>query len=447
MMHRSSHALLFLGAALTAIVLTADPSTAQTPGLRLTLQEALSLAERRSPEMALADIQINAAQAQVVGAAGRMLPTVGFSGLWNFAEKLQTIPNPFASLGGPSELTLDFTQDFMGSVDLRLPMWTWGAHVAGYQEARTGLQAAYSQKQTRQQEVMLNVTRAFYGVLLAKQGVDVAGEALQQAERHEEVAAERFRQGAVSEFEWLRARVQAANLRPGLTRAEAMFRQARISLNLAIGLDPDTDLQAQGELTYVPVAVELPELRTWALANRSDLHGARLGIQQAELGVRMVRASRLPALMMSGSYGFRSDNVWLSERFNDNYAFNMVVAFPLFDGFATQSRRQLSLAGLQQSRLAADQLERFIRAEVDQAFHDLRSAEQSLLAQRDNVGQAERAVEIAQVSYENGMITGIELMDSQFALMVARQNESQTLYDYRVALARIEKAIGRPLTP
>jgi outer membrane protein len=62
------------------------------------------------------------------------------------------------------------------------------------------------------------------------------------------------------------------------------------------------------------------------------------------------------------------------------------------------------------------------------------------------VAQAERALEIAQVSFENEMMTSVELMDSQLALTMARQNHYQSLYDYRIALARIERAIGRPVS-
>jgi len=62
------------------------------------------------------------------------------------------------------------------------------------------------------------------------------------------------------------------------------------------------------------------------------------------------------------------------------------------------------------------------------------------------VAIAERALEIAQISYENEMMTSVELMDSQLALTMAKQNHFQSLYDYLIALARIEKAVGQPIS-
>lgn len=433
---------------LTVLLLLPVMSTAAPQsGGQITLEQAVDLALQNNPQVAAARQQVRGAQGAVVGASGRLLPTLSFSGSWNFAEKVQTIANPFASLGGPPTLTIDFTQDYQGSVALNYPLWTWGANSASYHEANAGLDAARQNAESAEAQVSLQVTQAFYGVILASRGVEVSRDALTQAERQEEIAAQRVAQGAASEFEHLRAQVQAANLRPAVARAEAGLRQARIGLNLLLGRAPDTPMEVVGELAYEPVDLDVEALKNEAVANRPEVQSARLGTQRAELAVKMARASRLPTLLVNGTFGFRADNAALSSGYNDNYAGNLIVSIPLFDGFAARSRTQQADAGRAQSRILLEQTQRSVRAEVESAWYDLKAAEESYLAQQDNVRQAQRAIEIAQVSFENGMITGVELMDSQLALTVARQNQDQALYDYQVALARIERAVGRPLQP
>jgi outer membrane protein TolC len=213
-----------------------------------------------------------------------------------------------------------------------------------------------------------------------------------------------------------------------------------------MGLPADEEVRLEGELRYAPVELSVGALKQQALANRTDLRNARLGLQRADLAISMARASRLPAVMLSGIYSFRADNAVLSERFNDNYMANLVLAFPLFDAFAARSRTSMARAGREQARIMVDQLEDVIEAEVEQSFQDLKAAEQSYLAQIDNVAVAERALQIAQVSFENEMMTSVELMDSQLALTMARQNHFQSLFDDLVALARIEKAIGQSIS-
>jgi len=416
------------------------------PTRTLTLEAAIELAEAQNPTLLASQQQIYSAEGAVLGARGAMLPTASFSTLWNFAEKVQVIPNPFPFPGMPSELELDFTQDFQGAMSLDMPLAMWGLVRNGYADARTALDITKNSRESSRLDVVLQVTQAFYGVLLAEEGLNVARDALAQAERQQEIAAERLAQGAASEFDVLRAQVQVANLKPGVTRAESMIRQIQIGLNLLLGLPPDEEVRFEGELRYLPADLALEDLRQRALTNRVDLQSARLGVQRAELGVKMASASRLPALLLNGSYSFRSDNALLNEHYNDSYTANLIVAFPIFDGFAAKSRKQIATAGREQARIMVDQFEQIIDAEIEQALNDLQAAEESYLAQVDNVAIAERALQIAQISYENEMMTSVELMDSQLALTMAKQNHFQSLYDYLIALARIEKAVGQPIS-
>ncbi len=412
----------------------------------LTLDGAIRLAERQNPGLLTAREQINLAEASVLGAWGNLLPTVEFSTLWNFSEKVQELQNPFPFPGGPTTLKIDFTQDFQGGVNIGMPVWTWGAVRNNYRDARASVDMANHSLEGNRLEVRMQVTQAFYGVMLTEEGLKVARDALEQAERQEAIAAERLAQGAVSQFDYLRAQVQVANLRPSVVRAESMVRQSRIGLNLLLGLRADEEIRLEGELIYTPVQLSLDELKRDALSTRADLRSARLGLQRADLAISMARAARLPSVVLSGSYLFRADNAILSEKFNDNYMANMILAFPIFDAFAARSRTSMARASREQARIMVGRLQDVIEAEVEQSFQDLIAAQQSYLAQIDNVAIAERALEIAQVSYENEMMTSVELMDIQLALTIARQNHFQSLFDYLVALARIEKAVGRPIS-
>ena len=411
----------------------------------LDLDGALRLAEEQNPQLRTAREQVRSARASVWGAAGRMLPNVSVNSLWNFAEKVQVIDFPDPLTGQNMEFEIDFTQDYQGTVDVQLPVWTWGANLAGLRDARAGVDSANNSLEGSRQEVYLQVTQAFYGVLLAEAALEVARGALAQAERQESIAAQRMAQGAASEFDHLRARVQVANLRPSVTRAETALRQTRIGLNLLLGLTPEEELQLSGDLAYTPALFDLEELKSESLLNRAEMRNAQLASRRAELAVTMARSTRLPTLAVSGTYFFRANDMVFSDRFNDNYMANLVLIIPLFDGFSARTRTAQARAGLNVAEIVHDQTRRGIEAEVEQAYRDLLAAEQSHLAQIDNVAQAERALEIAQVSYENEMMTSVELMDSQLALTMARQNHFQSLYDYQIALARIRKAVGQPI--
>ena len=92
-----------------------------------------------------------------------------------------------------------------------------------------------------------------------------------------------------------------------------------------------------------------------------------------------------------------------------------------------------------------DQLRRQVELEVAQAKAEVAAARALLVARRETVRQAERAHYLAGVRYTNGMATQLEVSDARVASQQAAVNEVQATRDYLVALARLERALGRPV--
>jgi outer membrane protein TolC len=61
------------------------------------------------------------------------------------------------------------------------------------------------------------------------------------------------------------------------------------------------------------------------------------------------------------------------------------------------------------------------------------------------VTQAEEALRIARVRFQAGMATGVEVTDAEVALTQAKTNQVNAEYDYLLAQAKLEKAIGKLL--
>lgn len=83
-----------------------------------------------------------------------------------------------------------------------------------------------------------------------------------------------------------------------------------------------------------------------------------------------------------------------------------------------------------------------IKLEVQESILNLRQARESLQSQEKNVEQAREAVRIAELNFAEGLATNLDVSSAQVALSQARTNLSQALYDYAIALAQIEKAVG-----
>jgi outer membrane protein TolC len=118
------------------------------------------------------------------------------------------------------------------------------------------------------------------------------------------------------------------------------------------------------------------------------------------------------------------------------------VVIPLFDGFKTHSRVQMAKVELKKFELTRGQVEDGIRMEVKTSAWKLNEAWDKLQASRKSVEQAEKGYAIAEVRYQNGISTQVELLDARLAETQAKISELSARYDLIVAKASLERAKG-----
>ena len=132
----------------------------------------------------------------------------------------------------------------------------------------------------------------------------------------------------------------------------------------------------------------------------------------------------------------------------------MKLSFPIFTGFRTGARVEQARAALQRAEAQRDQVHKQVELDVARARAEVARAQALLAARRETVRQADRALHIAGVRYTNGIATQLEVSDARVAAQQSQVNEVQATRDYVVALARLERALGRavpvvqqPITP
>ena len=164
-----------------------------------------------------------------------------------------------------------------------------------------------------------------------------------------------------------------------------------------------------------------------------------LELATAETEVQKMRAAYLPSISLAGDYMVNS------EKFDDSadsYTIGAVVNFNLFAGLHDASKVRESLAALDAARTARGQLERRIRVEARQAYLLAQSAWKRIQVARDTLQQAEEALRIVGSRYRRGLLTVLDLLNSELELQQAGTRHLTALQDYRVARAQLMLAAG-----
>jgi outer membrane protein TolC len=185
-----------------------------------------------------------------------------------------------------------------------------------------------------------------------------------------------------------------------------------------------------------------------AAARRAPVQEARELVAAREAALAAAKAERWPVLSASSSYGIVNYPVDVfpgSDDWRTNWTVGVFLSVPLFTGFRTAAGIESARADVDEARVRLRQTER--AAAVD----GLTAAEQVAVAQATwqqnarTVSQAQRAYEIADLRFQQGISTHLDLVDARVQLDQARVNRARAAHDLHVARIRLQLLPRLPL--
>jgi outer membrane protein TolC len=121
------------------------------------------------------------------------------------------------------------------------------------------------------------------------------------------------------------------------------------------------------------------------------------------------------------------------------------VQWFLFDGLRAKGSVDLASANERIARTQLDLQRETVAAELERANAEFVRAEATFEAQGQNAAEADETYRIAELRFERGLGTQIEVTDAQLALTIARVNAARANIDYYLAAAELARARGNPV--
>ncbi len=425
------------------------PETRAEARERLTLAQAVQLALEKNPALRAVEDEASAARARVGQAQAGWYPRIDFAQGFTrgnnpvyvfgtlLTQRRFTAANfALSSLNAPRPL-----DNFQSRLDGQMLLFDSGRTLLRARGARRRATAADYQTEQARQDLILNVVRAYYGVMVARENLAAAREALRAAEANERRARTLEKAGLVVASDRLSAQVFRAQMKDRAIRAENGLELARMVLARELGLGPG-ELREPAETLAEPLAPAktLAEWEQAALASRPALRAAEMQHEAAASGRQLAKAEFGPKLELFAD--FERDALTLGGSSGTNWTTGARLEFNLFSGGADRYRLAEAQA---RERQAGHQLEWFrsgVRLEVRQAYLDTVAAVERAAAAREAVEQARESLHIIQNRYETGLTTLTELLRAQTAQLEARTGYLAALQDWQVARAQLERAAG-----
>jgi len=387
---------------------------------RLTLDEAMRIAEARNPAMMAAAAVLQIAEADAIAARQRPNPV--------FAASMEGLP--FSQESRPpfwdnQQLTLTVEQD----------LETGGRRGLRDRASGTDIEAARAAARDRARRLRLDVQRAYLHAVLAKADHEVAQATLGDIDRVLAINRARFEQGELSGVELRRLQVERHRFADDLLTTDLGLNNARAALLAMMHVSPlDQPFDTAGVLGDPVVEPDRgAAAMEQALAARPDLVALRGEQAHARIESALQRAISKPIWTVGGGY---------QRDFGVN-ALVLLARVPL--PFATRNQGGISRADAGQ-KLA----EAVTDAATTEAALEIQLASNGVAAHRARVDavrheylrNAREARDIVLAAYRAGAATLIDFLDAQRALSEAQRVENRALFDYRVSICQLEAALG-----
>jgi outer membrane protein TolC len=409
----------------------------------LTIGRAVELATTRNESLKVSEERLHESQARVSEAKAAFLPSLNLNFLYTPSQASPLLKIP-AGVFGPNEQTFraNLTRENVMRFDLSQPLYTGGRLAHAYAAQAAGEEASRLDVDRARQALTLQVYEAFYAALMNDQGIRVSGEGVTIAQKHLELAKARFEAGSAARLDVLRAEVELSNAKAKLIRARSAADVSYQTVRTVLSLPQGAPLRLAGSLDDIPGLPPAAALEQ-ALTARADIRSLGQQREAAQRLVSLASAELKPMVALNGNFQYQEDGLSrLLQGTNRSYQFGVNFTVPLFNAPSVAARRGAATARVKQTEHA-------VNAALDNARLEIASASRELDAAREIVATEQKAVElareglsIAEVSYENGVITSTELNDARLSLLETEWELMQAKYGQIVAAARTRFAAG-----
>jgi multidrug efflux system outer membrane protein len=395
------------------------------------LRQLVDTALRRNRDVGIALATIQEFRAQYAIARADFFPQVSVTGQ---AGRVKSV---FGTLGSVTTNQIQATADLSWELDL------WGRIRRSTEAARNDLLA----ERESQRAIVLTLIGDVASVYLQLRQLDLAMEISQRTLTSNRetfrLARRRFDQGLISELDVRRFESEVAIPAASVAQLEGQITQTENRLSVLVGKQPGSIARGL-PLTDVLGALAVPAyVPRDLLRRRPDVREAEAELHAATARIGAARADLLPIPFVTGDYGTTSDNTDdLFTRNSEIYQIFGGFSMPLFTGGRLGKRVDVARARAEQSRLRYEQTVLIALQEAEDAFAEVRASRNQVAAQQTQVDALRRALRLAELRYQSGASSYLDLLDAQRSLFAAELSLAQVQGQQATAAVTLYRALG-----
>jgi len=399
---------------------------------KVTLEEALGLAERNNPNLEQSASSVEIAGYQELSAWGQFLPNLNLSYQYSDASSGRLDPT------GQAITTTSYSAQLRGSVDL----FRGFRRFTDLKGARLGVAASEARFREAEYTTSEGVKISYYNAVANRELVRVEEDRVQRQEDQLAFVEQQLELGRATRSDVLRSQVDLNNARVALLNTVNSARNSRYALAEAVGVTEPLEPVETAELAAERLPYDENEILSMALSGAPSLVSARSQAAADEAAVASAKSAYLPTLTFGGGWAWSNIEYPPQSR---SWSLSLSGSMPLFNGFTRESQLYTARARADQSRSVERAVELKLRKDLDQALGTIDAAVASIDLAAQTVELAREDLRVTQERYRLGLATILDLQAAQITLLQAEVDLIRRRFDYQLGLARLEALLGTNL--
>ena len=410
-----------------------------------TLERAILVALKQSPDALIARQRATEAEAIVNSAQSNWYPQVSLQGSY---MQTNSPMMAFGSILNQRAFNLGLNFNHPGQIDnlngtgtVAYNLYSGGRVKAGVSAARAGSRAALEDLRAAQNQLSLIVVKSYFEIIKARQSVLALDSGVNAYEAAVVNAQARYEAGQLFKADLLSLKVQLAQTKEQLSSARSGVLLSERSFCYVLGIQNAPGLiQLQAEDTSLQRLLEPQSINT---SLRPELASLRERLIAAEEMVRVARGARQPSVNAFATY--QVDQGFKLNHQGNSWSAGLALDLNIFDGGKIKAGISQSAAELGQVKEMMRKLQQGIALEAEQARLSYENAKERLEVSVQSVDQAKESVELTRARFDQGLLATADLIGVESRYIEAQMRRTFASSDERIALASYRSALGLPV--
>ena len=401
----------------------------------ITLADCINTALENNPMMRIARENIDKSKAIIDEATSLGMPKLTIQGVYTRVDQV-----PVADFNGNS-IKLGTQDSKIADLVLTQPIDIFSLVKTGRRVAKLSKSSAQYDLDQATNDVTLETKTAFFSVLRAQAFQKVQEDTVAQLEAHLKDAQLHYDAGTIARFDVLRAETELANARQGLIAGQNGVELAKSALNNVMGRPVATLIDLVEPESPGSPKIELAACTDAASRSRPEVLRANTQVRMADETRKLAVLSGRPRFNLLWDYNRNFDATIFNPR-PSSWRALVTTSISVFDGGMTKATVDQASSDADNARSLQQQVTQAVTLDTQQAYLNVNESRNRIQVAETALDQAREAMRLAQVRYQGEVSTQLEVLDARAALTQAETNHVNAKFDYQLALAELERAVG-----